>query len=737
MPGKKSCLSAVALLIVFFLGLPAMAQNNIGGIYLGNFGEPKAEFAPDRVVVKFAESVTDEEVNEIVKKRKFKIKRRARHKAFRLLSVPRGRVWQAVEALRKDSRVLYAHPDWKAYATFTPNDEFFQYQWHLGPPHSGGINMEAAWDLNAGGSRDVTVAVIDSGIAYEDYGIYCQVEDLEDPEGTRFVAPYDFVNNDVHPNDDYSHGTHVAGTIAQSTDNIIGTAGIAYNATLMPVKVLGADGSGYTSDIAEGIRWAADNGADVINMSFGTSAPSFFLTALRNAITYAHNQGVLLVASSGNNNGGPPQYPANYPEVIAVGATVFDKRLASYSATGNEVCAPGGTNQGDDLNGDGYPDMVLQNTFAPETTDFCNISSYYFFAGTSMAAPHVSGLAALLFSANPDLTHEDVRQILRDTADREGVDPECGSGLINAYTALQAADPGDTPPQVAFVRPSDGAVVSGDVLLQIDASDDQPDLVVEWTVDGDESWYPAAYNAESGFYEATWNTAGCKDDVVYSLRARASETDSDPQATESFINVTVNNSNAEPIAAFSYTCEGSICDFDASASRDPDGTIVSYTWGFGDGKFGSGIFPSHTFTEVGIYTVTLTVTDDSGAEVYTSDDVDIAELTNTLHVADLDADSFRFYRRFWGTTVTITVKDAGDSPVEGAIVSGVFSDGSTLFQCTTDNFGECWVEGYQYWLKCLTFTMVDVQHPILDYHPEDNTDPEGDSDGTNIVTCRP
>ncbi len=735
MPCKKASLFAIALFLALFLGVPAMAQIDIGGMYLGNIGEPAAEFAPDRVIVKFAESVTDAEADEIVQNIKSKVKRRARRKAFRLLSVPRGKVWQTVKALRRNPRVSYAHPDWKAYATFIPNDPNYHLQWHLdnNDTRSGGIHMEAAWDLSPGGSPDVTVAVVDSGIAYEDYGSFCQAPDLAN---TQFVAGYDFVNNDTHPNDDYGHGTHVAGTIAQSTDNDFGVAGIAYNAKLMPVKVLGANGSGYTSDIAEGIEWAADHGARVINMSFGTSAPSFFLTALRNAITYAHNKGVLLVASSGNSNGSTPLYPANYPEVIAVGATVFDKRLASYSNHGNELCAPGGTNQGEDLNHDGYPDMVLQNTFEPGTTNFCTFADW-FFAGTSMAAPHVSGLAALLFSANPDLTHADVREILRDTADLD-VDSACGYGLINAFAALQAADPGDTPPQVAIVQPSDGAVVSGNVVLQIDASDDQPELLqVQWTVDGDSSWYAADYIAESGFYEATWDTTGYTDDVVYTLRARASETDSDPQTTETFINVTVNNSNSEPVADFSYTCDGSICDFDASASSDADGTIVSYSWDFGDSTSGSGITASHTFTETQTFKVTLTVTDDIGAVGSASQNVEITDLTNTLHVADLDADSFRLFWRFWGTTVTITVKDAGDSPVAGARVSGVFSDGSTLFQCTTDNFGECWVEGYQYRLNCLTFTVVDVYHQTLDYHPEENTDPEGDSDGTSIVSCRP
>ena len=131
MPNKKSCLFATAFLLALFLGVPAMAQTDIGGMYLGNFRQPTAEFAPDRVVVKFAESVTDAEANEIIEKMNSRVKRIARGKAFRLISVPRGKVWRSVQALRRNPRVLYAHPDWKAYATFIPNDEYFSFQWHL------------------------------------------------------------------------------------------------------------------------------------------------------------------------------------------------------------------------------------------------------------------------------------------------------------------------------------------------------------------------------------------------------------------------------------------------------------------------------------------------------------------------------------------------------------------------------------------------------------------------------
>jgi serine protease len=734
MPWRRELLFTAVLVAAIFAGFSAMAEPRIGGVYLGNIAQPVAEFASDRVLVEFAPSVTDSQAEEIVRGLKAKIKRRALKREFRLLSVPKGKVWQTIEALHKNPRVRYAHPDWKAYATFTPNDEFYWLQWHLDNPDpaAGGIDMEEAWDLNSGGNPDVTVAVVDTGIAYESRGGFCQAPDLK---ATKFVDGYDFVNNDAYPNDDNSHGTHVAGTIAQSTNNSTGVAGIAFNVSLMPVKVLGADGSGYISDIAEGIRWAADHGANVINMSFGTSAPSFYLTALQNAVRYAHNQGVLLVASSGNSSGATPLYPANYPEVIAVGATVYNKSLASYSNRGNELCAPGGTSQGEDLNHDGNPDMVLQNTFDPNTRNVCDFG-YWFFAGTSMAAPHVSGVAALVLSENPGLTNEEIRQILKDTA--EPADTACGSGLINAYAAVAAASPGDTPPQVSIVQPSDGSVVSGDILVQVDASDynDGPGtLVVNLNIDEEPNGRVATYNAQSGFYEVTWDTTGTED-IGHTLQAKA--TDSAGQVTESTpVSVTVNNHNAPPQAQFTYSCDGSICDFDASQSSDEDGTIVSYGWDFGDGTTATGKTTSHTFTQLGTFKVKLTVTDDIGAEGSQTQDVPISQLTNTLHVADLDAASFRVFGRFWGTRVTIAVRDAGDTPVTGAFVSGVFSDGSSLFQCTTGASGTCQVQGYQYFLACLTFTVLDVSHPTLIYRPEENTDPEGDSNGTSIVTCRP
>ena len=202
-------------------------------------------------------------------------------KNFQVLKLRGENVNDAIARLAGSEDVEYAEPDFVAHAFTAPNDPFYLYQWNF--QTTAGIDVESAWDVATG--TGVTVAVVDTGIAYENYGGYAQAPDFA---GTNFVAGYDFVNNDEHPNDDEGHGTHVAGTIAESTDNAVGVAGIAYGVSLMPIKVLDQNGSGYYSDVADGIRWAADNGAQVINLSLGGSSGA---TYLEEALAYASGGG--------------------------------------------------------------------------------------------------------------------------------------------------------------------------------------------------------------------------------------------------------------------------------------------------------------------------------------------------------------------------------------------------------------------------------------------------------------
>jgi serine protease len=227
----------------------------------------------------------------------------------------------------------------------------------------------------------------------------------------------------------------VTGTIAQSTNYRIGVAGVAFGCSIMPVKVLDVNGLGDYFTLAQGIYYAVNNGARVVNLSLGADTPS---TTLKNALAFAYQHGVTVVCAAGNEylKGNPVEYPAAYDDYcMAVGATRYDNARAPYSNTGLylDIVAPGG-DMLVDQNGDGYPDGIVQQTFVLDPTTF----AYYFFQGTSMATPHVSALAALLLShgaKGPD----GVRKAIETTAidlGPAGWDPEYGWGLIDASAAL-------------------------------------------------------------------------------------------------------------------------------------------------------------------------------------------------------------------------------------------------------------------------------------------------------------
>ncbi len=309
---------------------------------------------------------------------------------------------------------------------FVPNDPYYPYQWHLDQ-----IGMPEAWTRNRGAGA--VVAVIDTGVAYRNEGGFQQAPDLGQ---TRFVEGYDFVRNDPHPDDEHGHGTHVSGTVAQSTHNGVGVAGVAPEATIMPLKVLDAHGRGGWGGIAAAIRYAADHGAHVINMSLGGGMPS---RAVQRAIDYAHGKGVLVIAAAGNSSRGRVEYPARPDHVLSVGAVRFDRELTFYSNYGDglDVVAPGGDLRVDQ-NQDGMPDGVVQNTLVNgDPTRF----DYLAWQGTSMATPHVAGVAALLYSAgvhDPDARE----QMLKDSAEDLGDARKFGAGLIQASSALRMAAQG-------------------------------------------------------------------------------------------------------------------------------------------------------------------------------------------------------------------------------------------------------------------------------------------------------
>jgi serine protease len=314
--------------------------------------------------------------------------------------------------------------DWADY----PNDPMYKYQWHMRQ-----IGMPEAWKLADGAG--VIVAVIDTGVAHARAGRFSVVPDLD---GIAFVKPYNFVANNDQAHDDHGHGTHVAGTIAQLTNNGIGVAGIGRKVQIMPLKVLSASGSGSVASISDAIHYAADNGAKVINMSLGGRFPS---RVLKKAVEYAHGKGVTVVCAAGNDGRGKVSYPAAYPGSFAVAATQFDESTTFYSNWGKEIdiAAPGG-NTRVDQNEDGMPDGVVQNTIVigdPTKND------YFPYMGTSMASPHIAGVAALVVGEGVT-EPKAVEQILQETARRpqgsaKYEQTRYGAGIVDAPAAVRKA----------------------------------------------------------------------------------------------------------------------------------------------------------------------------------------------------------------------------------------------------------------------------------------------------------
>lgn len=434
----------------------------LSGLSLGVVAAPlkeakpsrQAEYLADEVVVKFKRRVTPGEIDQFNRVFETRFTRTRRFADFATLRIPTGLdAKMFAERLAADPRVEYAEPNYIAHALMIPNDPYYSYQWHFHNSDYGGVQAEQAWDISTG--TGVTVAIIDTGIAYENYRPRWRerYEIAPDLAGSCFVAGHDFVNSDSHANDDHGHGTHVAGTVAQRTNNNLGTAGLAHSACLMPVKVLDAQGRGTYADIAEGIRFAADNGARVINLSLGGEADA---AVLREAVAYAHgDKKVTIVAAAGNNGSSTVLYPAAYDgQVIAVGATRYDKTLTSYSSHGPslDLVAPGG-DLSVDQNGDGYGDGILQQTFDKDPQDW----GYWFYQGTSMASPHVAAVAAMVI-ANGTFGPESVRAALEGSAEdlgSPGRDNTYGWGLVDAAGALGAASgPSLTPTPTLTLTPT-------------------------------------------------------------------------------------------------------------------------------------------------------------------------------------------------------------------------------------------------------------------------------------------
>jgi thermitase len=299
----------------------------------------------------------------------------------------------------------FVENDYTVKTSYTPNDPRYGEQWHL-----PSVSAPQAWDVTTG-SSSVTIAVIDTGVDYTH-------PDLQ----TKCVAGYNFVSRTSDPMDDHGHGTHVAGIAAAVGNNSTGVAGVDWTARIMPLKVLNSQGSGYDSDVASAIRYAADNGAQVINMSLGGSDYSY---TLAEAINYAHNKGVTIVAASGNESTSV-SYPAACEHVIAVGALESNDSLAYFSNRGSaqDLTAPG---------------VSILSTIP---------GSYGKMSGTSMASPVVAGCASLVVATHSGYSPDQVETALKNGATdlgSPGFDNNYGYGKVNAYAAVTGEAPAPQP----------------------------------------------------------------------------------------------------------------------------------------------------------------------------------------------------------------------------------------------------------------------------------------------------
>ncbi len=405
---------------------------------------PTAEYVPGQLLVKFKKEAGTSQRAELRQNLGATTLRRFRQPIEQLELGPGLTTEQALELCRNDPRIEYAEPNYIVHADVLPNDLRFDEMYGLrntgqtGGTPGADISAELAWDVTTG-SRDVIVAVIDTGIDYNHPDLAAniwtnpgEIPDNEiDDDGNGFIDDvhgWDFHNNDNDPFDDNFHGTHVAGTIGAIGDNGIGVAGINWKVSLVPLKFLGSSGSGSTADAVLAVEYATLIGANITNNSWGGGS---FSMALRDAIEAAEQEDILFVAAAGNlarNNDQAPHYPSSYelPGIIAVAATDHNDRLAgfsSYGATSVDLAAPG---------------VSILSTYARNRINFLN--------GTSMAAPHVAGTAALVRAVRPDIGVVELKQLILDH-----VDPVPGlagvtltGGRLNAYAPLASTD--ETPP---------------------------------------------------------------------------------------------------------------------------------------------------------------------------------------------------------------------------------------------------------------------------------------------------
>ncbi|NDI35412.1 peptidase S8 [Chengkuizengella sediminis] len=366
------------------------------------------------IIVKFKDKTSKNIMQQIHQEEKAEVLKKNKQIGFEVIKVKGKSVEKALKQYKNRADVEYVEPIVEYHALFTPNDPLYSSD-QYGPQI---MDLEQAWEITQG-SSSVVVAVLDTGVQ----------ANHEDLQG-QVIPGYDFIDNDSDASDEQGHGTHVAGTVGALTNNGVGVAGVAPNVKIMAIRVLNEVGRGTNAGVADGITFAADNGADVINLSLGSTA---FSAAVEDAVNYAWEKGAVIISAAGNDGVNVQNYPAAYQNSLAVAATDSNDNKWSSSNYGTwvDVAGPGVGIISTRLGG-GY---VSSN-------------------GTSMATPHVAGLAALL--ATQGLTNVEIRNVIESTAEPiSGTGTYWEHGRVNAFLALSGGDVPDPDPDPTVVFEDD------------------------------------------------------------------------------------------------------------------------------------------------------------------------------------------------------------------------------------------------------------------------------------------
>ncbi|MFO1467941.1 MAG: S8 family serine peptidase [Steroidobacteraceae bacterium] len=424
------------------------------------------------------------------------------------IRVPAGTEDAVLSRLARQPEVKFVEKNLEFAPALTPNDPEYLGQWHL--PQ---IGVEQAWDLSQG-SAGAVIAILDSGI------------DATQPDfAGKLLLGYNTYSNNSDTGDAFGHGTEVAGVAGALTNNGVGVAGVAGNAPLMPVRVTDGAGAATTASIANGIIWATDHGARVINLSFEGVVGNATIAA---AAQYAANHGALVVAASGNC--GCVEGQTESPFILSVSATDETDALAYFSSTGS------------------YVDLSAPGTYILTTAKY---GLFLPDSGTSLASPVVAGVAALMFGANPALTPAAATELLEGTSvdlGNAGYDTDFGYGRVDALAAVTAAidyqPPLDTkPPTVVITAPGSGANVSGTAVVDVAADDNVGVVKVDLLVDG--VYYASD---DSSPYSFAWDVSASANGA-HTLQVVASDAAGN-SGSSTVITVNVaNNARHPPVAS--------------------------------------------------------------------------------------------------------------------------------------------------------------------------------------------